>query len=160
MTDPGGAWSEQAGFFRSALLLGLIKGDLAVRWADDVLATGGDVPHAFVEISTTDPDDLSALRHALLALCDERPSPGIVDALLGLVARDLESERRSFPDTVRVLVQLRKFLKIDPALDEQLKAQSVEATMKPDGPVLAEQRVRAWLMQYATAVLAGEAGGR
>ena len=87
-----------------------------------MIARDPDAPPAFVEIASTPPDDLSALRHALYPLCDDRESPSVVRRLIGLVSQDLESGRRSFDDTITVLSQIRRFLKHEPAFDEELKA--------------------------------------
>jgi hypothetical protein len=59
--------------------------------------------------------------------------------------RDLESGKRDFKDTMTVLKQMRGFLKVGAALNEQLKTLGVGVAMSVTG---AEQRVRDWLRQY------------
>lgn len=86
---------EQATFDRAALLLGLIRGDRVIAWADRVLATDSDVTPALVEIATTPADDLTLLRQRLLLVGSERESETVVCALVALVHQDLSSGRRS-----------------------------------------------------------------
>ena len=137
----------QAALYRAALLLGLVRGEEVVRWADALL-DGGAASHQLIDIATTPPDDLTLMRERLLALCDERESPDTVRRLLSLVQKDLASGRRSFTDTMTVLKQLRAFVKVDRSLNEQLKTLGVDVFMAPADSVeraAAEQRVRDWL---------------
>ncbi|HET9830720.1 MAG TPA: hypothetical protein VFP91_03400 [Vicinamibacterales bacterium] len=140
--------AEQATFFRAALLLGLIRGERVVAWADAVLATE-DCPHAaFAEIATTPADDLTVLRQRLLLVGREKESETVVRALAGLVHRDLASGRRTLGDTMTVLKQFRAFVAVGPVLNEQIKTLGVDVAMAaPDTPQRgdAEGRVRAWL---------------
>ena len=133
---------EQAALYRAALLLGLVRGDVVVRWADEIIAHDDNPSAALTEIASTPPDDLTLMRQRLLVLCDERESADVMRALLGLVHADLASGRRSFKDTMTVLKQLRGFLKVDPALNDRLKTLGVDVAMAAPG---AEQRVRDWL---------------
>ena len=136
---------DQAAFYRAALLLGLVRGDVVLQWADDLIARDASPSATLVEIATTPPDDLTVMRQRLLALCDGKESAEVRRALLGLVHRDLVSGRRGFQDTMTVLKQMRGFLKVDAALNEQLKTLGVDVVMAAPG---AEQRVRAWLRQH------------
>jgi hypothetical protein len=141
---------EQAAFYRAALLLGLLRGDVVVGWADDLIARDESPSAALVEIATTPPDDLTMLRQRLLAIGDEKESAAVVGKLLGLVQRDLTSGRRTFKDTMTVLKQLRGFLKLDPALNDQLKTLGLGVALAAAGSTdaaIAEQRVREWLEQ-------------
>jgi hypothetical protein len=145
-------YREQAGFYRAALLLGLVPGKLVVRWADAILARA-DAPPAFVEIATTAAEDLSALREALLAACDEKPSAPVVRAILDLVGRDLKSGRRSVADTMTVLGQLRRFLAIGTAVNEEIKTlelRFIRAKERAEMPDF-ERQVGDWLAQYDAA---------
>jgi hypothetical protein len=147
-------YRDEASFYRAALLLGLVKGETVVAWSDAVIARDPDAPAAFVEISSTAPADLSGLRDALFPLCDPRevPSPAVVRAVLGQVSRDLTVGRRSFNDTMTVLSQVRKFLRVDPATNDALRRLAVDlwqARHNPGGELAsAERRVRDWLRQY------------
>jgi hypothetical protein len=142
-------YREEATFYRAALLLGLIRGAAVVEWSDAVLARDPNAPAAFAEIASTPADDLSGMRHALFPLCDDREPPTVIRSILGLVRKDLESGRRAFDDTVNVLSQVRRFLKLDAATDESLKALLVDvwqARHNPGGDLTsAEARVREWL---------------
>src|SRR5689334_9276812 len=110
--------AEQATFFRAALLLGLIRGDRVVAWADTVIATESSPPEAFAEISTTPAEDLTLLRQRLLLVGSEKESETVVRALASLVHRDLASGRRTIGDTMTVLKQLRAFVAVGPLLNE------------------------------------------
>jgi hypothetical protein len=151
-------YAEQATFFRAALLLGLIRGGAVVEWSDTVLANDAQAPAAFVEIASTHPGDLTALRHALYPLCADRESMSVVQRLLGVVSQDLDSGRRSFDDTVRVLSQVRRFLKLDPATDDRLKTLLVDVWRARHAlggePASAESKVRAWLADHAKSITA------
>jgi hypothetical protein len=145
-------YREEATFYRAALLLGLIRGDAVVKWSDAVLARESDAPPAFAEIASTPPDDLSAMRHALYPLCDDRESPSVVRKIFGRISQDLLSGRRTFDDTVTVLSQVRKFLKLEPATNEALKTLLVsvwQARHHLGGDMAdAETRVREWLREH------------
>jgi len=146
------AYAEQASFYRAALLLGLIRGDRAIAWADEVLAGDSSAPAAFAELATTEPDDLTAMRERLFEIGGGKESATVVLRLLGLVQTDLASGRRSFADTMTILKQLRAFVAVGPDLNEQVKSLGVGvAIAKPDSPerAAAEQCVRDWLLQYA-----------
>jgi hypothetical protein len=147
-----GAYGEQAALFRAALLLGLVQGREVVGWADQVLAGDAAAPAPFVDLATTPPGDLTLLRERLLEVCGPGEPEVVVRRLLGLVQRDLLSGRRSFPDTMTVLKQLRAFVKVTRELNEHLKALGVAVALAPPASTqagAAEQRVRAWLEEWA-----------
>jgi hypothetical protein len=136
---------DEAAFYRAALLLGLVRGEDVVRWADDAIGREGTAPPALMEISITDPGDLTVLRQRLFEISGEGESAGVVRRLFGLAHAQLSSGRRSFADTMTVLKQLRAFLKLDRDLNEHLKSLGVDVALGRDG---AEQRVRDWLRQH------------
>ncbi len=144
-------YTEQATFFRAALLLGLVRGTAVVQWSDAVLARDPDAPAPFVDIASTSPDDLSALRHALYPLCTDRESAAVVHGIIGLVSQDLTSGRRSFDDTITVLSQVRRFMKLDSATDDSLKTLLVEVWRARHGLGadwdVAQLHVSEWLRQ-------------
>lgn len=145
------AYIEQATFFRAALLLGLIRGERVIGWADRVLASDDAAPEAFADIATTAASDLTLLRQRLLLVGSERESEAVVRGLAGLVHRDLASGRRAINDTMTVLKQLRAFVKTTPALNDTLKTLGVGFAMTAPGSperVEAEARVRAWLAEH------------
>jgi hypothetical protein len=142
---------EQATFYRAALLLGLIRGDRVIAWADGMLASDPEVPPPFAEIATTPSDDLTLLRQRLLLVGSEAESEAVVRALTGLVHRDLASGRRSMGDTMTVLKQLRAFIKVTPTLNDRLKTLGVDVAMTAPGSperTAAEARVRGWLVEH------------
>jgi hypothetical protein len=144
--------TEQATFFRAALLLGLIRGERVVAWADTVIAAEPSPPEAFTEIAATAPADLTLLRQRLLLVGPEKESEAVVRALAGLVHRDLESGRRTIGDTMTVLKQFRAFVGVGPVLNEQIKTLGVDVAMSPPNTperAAAEERVRTWLALHA-----------
>ena len=149
-------YGERATFYRAALLLGLIRGDIVIAWADEVLTSDGGVPPAFAEIATTPAEDLTLLRQRLLLVGSDKESDAVVRALTGLVHQDLASGRRTIGDTMTVLKQLRAFIKVTPALNDRLKTLGVDVAMTTPGSherADAEARVRAWLAEHERDVL-------
>jgi len=118
-SDDGG-YAEAATYLRTALLLGLISPEDAVAWADAVISEDA-APPAIVYTLALTPPELSAVREALRPLAFPAESPRVIEAVLGLAARDLLGGRRNPDDTLRVLTQLRRFVKLDAGLDEEIK---------------------------------------
>jgi len=145
-------YAEHATYYRAALLLGLIRGERVVAWADEVIAANPSPPPlAFAEIATCAPDDLTSLRRQLLLVGREKESGAVVRALVGLVHHDLVSGRRTLRDTMTVLKQLRAFVAVSPAVNEQLKTLGVDMAMSPPATRMreeAEHRVRTWLAEF------------
>ncbi len=112
--------TAEAGLHRTRLLLGLTNGAAVIAWADARILELADVPAALIEVAVTPPDDLSALRHALLPLADEIESPALVEQILRDVAGDLVAGRRSPADTTTVLSQMRRMLPLPSAVDAEL----------------------------------------
>jgi hypothetical protein len=143
--------NEEAAFYRAALLLGLIRGEEVIRWADEVIASDESAPPAFADIATTPPDDLTALRRRLFDAGGGVESQAVVRKVIGLIHRDLSSGRRGLQDTMTVLKQLRAFVAVDRALNEHLKTLGVDMFVAAPGSqarTAAEQRVRDWLKQH------------
>jgi hypothetical protein len=144
---------ERAAFYRAALFLGLVDGATVVRWADDTLSRTATVPAAFVEIASTPPGDLTALRLALLDLCGEQGPTRVVTAVLGLIGRHLSSGRRSLGDTMTVLKQFRGSVRLAPETADalrQFEVQFARALLTGDLTTL-ETRLYPWLGRYAGA---------
>src|SRR5205814_865172 len=112
------AHAEDAAFYRAALLLGLLRGQTVIDWADQILGSESAPPAGFVDIATTPPDDLTLLRERLFAVAGPKESPAVVRRVIGLVQEDLASGRRSFQDTMTVLKQLRAFVTVDRDVNE------------------------------------------
>ena len=58
-------YSLQATYYRTALLLGIVRGDLVKNWADEIIERDPEPPPAFFDLVTVRAHDLSALRLAL-----------------------------------------------------------------------------------------------
>src|SRR5436190_11137219 len=126
-------WSEEASFYRAALLLGLIRGGEVIHWADEVIHREPSAPAGLFELSTTSPDDLTTLRRRLFEAGGDSDSGAVVRRLLGLIQRDLATGRRGVHDTMTVLKQLRAFVKVDRELNEQLKTLGVDVALASQG---------------------------
>jgi hypothetical protein len=137
--------------YRAALLLGLLRGDGVIKLADSIIASDEEAAPAFVEIAATPATDVTSLRHALLNVCDDNQSESVVRRVLGLVARDLASGRRTFKDTRLVLRQMRHFLRLSPSLVDRLNAFAVDsytAAESADEAIQVERRITEWLDQF------------
>ena len=88
-------YSLEATYYRTALLLGLIRGDIVLRWAEHVIQQDPDPLPAFFEVVSVPPVDWSALRHALWPLVREPAPPAVLDSILGLLHEDLATGRES-----------------------------------------------------------------
>ena len=143
---------DQATFYRAALLLGLVRGDEVVRWADAELARAQNPPAALCDVALTPTGDgsaLTALRAALRPLADEREPPAVVERLLRNVTEDFSSGRRNARDTITLLGQMRDSVVMSDELREQLHPFSIQnmfASVGAKGSIGdVEARLREWL---------------
>jgi hypothetical protein len=129
-------YARQATYYRTGLLLGMVRGDEVVRWAEEAIAAAA-VPHRpLLEIVSTPPGDLSALRHALWPLVVDPEPAAVVEALLGRLDADLTSGERNAGDTITIVRQIRSMLRLPRDLYDGLNA------------ALVAQAVPAWLSGY------------
>ncbi len=136
--------SEQATYYRTALLLGLVRDDRVHAWAERVIELEPEPPPAFFEIVSVAPGDLSGLRHALWPLVID-PEPAVVlDALFAAVHSDLTNGRRGLADTLTVLRQMRSMLKLPVPVYAGLNAALVAHADNPQGAVISS-----WLRSFA-----------
>jgi hypothetical protein len=119
--------TDRAAFYRTALLLGLLRGERVVQWADAEIARSATPLPLFVELATTSPDDLTTMRQVLFGLSGENPSVEVIQAVLGLIGQHLASCRRSVTDTVTVLGQLRGLVRLPPDLVDDLRRFELES---------------------------------
>lgn len=138
-------YSLEATYYRTALLLGLIRGETVHRWAERIIEQDPEPPPAFFEVVSAQPADLSALRDALWTLV-AKPEPAMVlEAVLRLVHEDLASGRRGYADTLTILRQMRSMLRLPPDLYASLNAALVASvTESIRGLPIVE-----WLQQFA-----------
>ncbi|MFI5310348.1 MAG: hypothetical protein ACHQQ3_03880 [Gemmatimonadales bacterium] len=145
-------YHRQASFHRAALLLGLVRGETVVKWAEGVIEHDAQVPPPMFDVASTPPGDLTALRHALEPLADETDAPCVIRAILDFARRDLESGRRDTGDTVTILAQIRRFLTVPSVIIDELDTFQEDFMLASAGVVgdvaNVDQRVRAWLAQY------------
>jgi len=144
-------YSLEATYYRTALLLGLIRGEAVHRWAEQVIEKDPEPPVAFFEVVSALPADLSALRDALWPLV-AKPEPAIVlEAVLRLVHEDLASGHRGYADTLTILRQMRGMLRLPSGLYASLNAALVASvTESTRGLSIVE-----WLQQFAGSELPG-----
>lgn len=147
-------YAETATYLRTALLLGLIIPEQAIAWADSVIHNDPTPPALIYTLALTAPE-LSAVREALRPLALVAEPSSVIAAALGLAARDLASGRRNVDDTLRVLSQLRRFVKLDPHLDAEIKNLVAEhmlaiAGIRPERLEAIRARVASLMAGYAT----------
>ena len=146
------SYSKHATFYQTALLLGLVTGESVVAWADHVLVADPDAPPAFVDLSITPPDQLSAMRHVLRRMAEATERPSTVRAVLDLVHRDLASGRRSPADTMRVIAHIRRELPLPVPIESELDTFEDDHMLAVAGVAGAtgslETRLRTWLAQF------------
>ena len=135
----------EATYYRTALLLGLVKGDRVHRWAERLIERETDPPAPLFEVVSTAPGDLSGLRHALWPLVVDPEPLAVLQALLGLLSADLTNHRRSLADTLTILRQMRSMLRLPPSLYADLTAALVEYAHQG----AQEGTLAAWLRQFA-----------
>ena len=135
--------SRAATYYRTALLLGLIRGCEVHQWAEQVIAGEPKPAAAFVDLMSVPVDDLSEMRHALWPLVIDPPPSDVLDSILGLVQSQLAEGRRSVEDTVTVLRQIRSMIKMSRELYDALGA----ALIAHDGDP-ATGSIGGWLRQF------------
>jgi hypothetical protein len=143
----------QATFLRTALLLGLITPQRVIEWCDGVIHEESSPAPGFFALALTRPE-LTAVRDALRPLAMPTEPPSVVVALLGVIARDLQSGYRSPEDTVRVLIQFRKYVKLEREIAAEIASLEQQHMLAEAGlrPSLDEvhQSVREFLRSYNT----------
>ena len=138
--------SHDATYYRTALLLGLIRGDVVHEWAHHVIERETNPPQAFFEIVSVPADDLSGVRNALYPLAVEPPPPEILEAILGLLYRELASGARGYADTLIIVRQMRSMLRLPQSLYTALNEALVAQAQAPQGGALVR-----WLQSFAEA---------
>ena len=136
--------SLQATYYRTALLLGLIRGEVVHEWAERVIANDPKPPSAFIDIISVPIDDLSEMRHALWPLVIDPPPLEVLQAVLGSIRQELWSGRRQLADALMILRQMRSMLKLPPDLYADLNAALVAHASDPQA-----QSIAHWLQRFA-----------
>jgi hypothetical protein len=136
-------YSLEATYYRTALLLGLIRGEVVHRWAEQAIEREPEPLPELIEIVSASPTDLSALRHALWPLVIEPAPREVFEAVFGLIHADLAAGRRGVTDTLTILRQIRGMLRLPPSIYAELNATLVAYA---DGRAAA---IAEWLGQFA-----------
>ena len=148
-------YSQEASFYRSALLLGLTTGDAVIAWADNIIANDAEAAEKFLDLSMIPSHDLSELRHALEPISAREDSVAMLRALFDIARRDLENGRRSAADTVTVVAQARSFLKLPMEISREVDQFAKDHMLAGAGIIHdkndVETRLRAWLAQFENA---------
>jgi hypothetical protein len=142
--------TDRAAFYRTALLLGLLRGERVVQWADDEIARSTTPLLLFVELATTPPDDLTAMRQVLFGLSGESPSVAVIQAVLGLIGQHFASGGRSVTDTVTVLGQLRGMVRLPPDIVDDLRRLELESmrTARSGDTATLQAMVSRWIEPF------------
>jgi hypothetical protein len=138
-------YSLGATYYRTALLLGLVRGEVVQAWAEQAIEREPELPRELVEVVSVPPTDLSALRQALWPLVAEPEPREVLEAMLGLLHADLSSGRRGLSDTLTVLRQMRSMLRLPAPLYADLNSALVAYSASGgQAGVIVE-----WLAQFA-----------
>ena len=137
------AIAEVATFYRTALLLGLVRGDIVHQWAEQVIANDAKPPAALIDLIGVPVDDLSEMRHALWPLVIDPPPLDVLHVVLGLLHEDLAGGRRQLTDTITILRQMRSMVKLPAALYGELNDMLVTHEVSPNARLMAD-----WLQPF------------
>ena len=137
-------YSLEATYFRTALLLGMVRGVAVHHWAGEVIERDADPPSAFFEIVSVAATDLSALRHALWPLVVEPEPRSVVERLFARLHADLGSGERSSTETVQILRQMRSMVRMPRDLYDAMNAALAAHATRSDQGVLPR-----WLQDFA-----------
>jgi len=105
-----------------ALLLGVVRGEVVHRWAEQAIEREPEPPRELIEVLSIPATDLSAMRYALWPLVAEPEPLEVLEALLGLLAADLSSGRRGLMDTLTVLRHMRSMVRLPAPMYADLNA--------------------------------------
>ena len=139
----------EATYFRTALLLGLVRGDAVHQWADAAIAREAEPAAALVAVASTSMHDLSGLRDALWPLVVEPDPLEVLHAVLEKAYADLADNRRSEADTVTVLRQFRSMVKLPRPLYDDLGSALVAYAAERDGEARPDGAIAVWLSRFA-----------
>jgi hypothetical protein len=144
MTDR--LYSLEATYYRTALLLGLVRGDTVHRWAEQAIDRTVEPAPAFFEIVSVPAGDLTGLRNALWPLVIDPEPPAVLDAIFGLLHAELVADRRAPEDTLTILRQMRSMLRLPPAVYAALNAILISYANDPKRSVIGK-----WLGTFSRA---------
>lgn len=146
-------YAEAATFLRTALLLGLIKPEDAIAWADDVVRHDPAPPSIVLTLAITAPE-LSSVREVLRPLAFDTEPSSVIHAVLGLAARDLARGRRGIDDTLQVFSQCRALLRLEPGLAREIAVLQMQHMVARSGDDAARlEQIRASVVALASRFL-------
>lgn len=146
-------YAEAATFLRTALLLGLLKPEDAIAWADEIVRHDPAPASSVLTLAITTPE-LSTVREVLRPLAFASEPSSVIDAVLGLAARDLARGRRGVDDTLQVFSQCRAFLKLEPRLADEIALLQMQHMVARSGDDAARlEQLRARVVELASRFL-------
>ena len=153
MSEHGSPYQQLASYYRAALLLGLVSGDVVIAWADSIIASDSDAPQSLLDLAMIPPGDLSELRHALFPVAAPTESLATIRALFDRARAELESGQRSPLDTITVLRQARSFLKLPTNMHDEVALLQNDHMLATAGVIGSTDavvvRLHTWLAQFA-----------
>ena len=150
-TPPGLPVTATASFYHTTLLLGLLPGDPVVKWAETYIEQHETAPSPFFDIVSTPAGDITALRYALHDLCNGTVSPEVLRSVFTLIRAQYTDGKRSFDDTMRVLFQVRYFLKLEKPLADTINTfeTDYESAVHNGATTGLEKNIAVWLKQIS-----------
>ena len=141
----------EATFYRTALLLGIVRGEAVHRWAARAIEREPNPPRPFVDVVSVPASHLSELRHALWPMVVDPEPEAVLAAIFRVLHKDLVSGARGLTDTIAILRQMRSMLRLPPALYTDLNAALVS-----QGEARSPARLALWLEQRAAGAIVSE----
>jgi hypothetical protein len=141
--------SLDATFFRTALLLGMVKGDIVLRWADELIARAPAPSEPLIELATVPVLDLSGLRHALWPLVIDPPPLEVLEAILARLHADLAAGSRGETDTLAIVRQIRSMVRLPRGLYADLNEMLVAYDAAAQARVVLETWLRRFVRPHA-----------
>ena len=135
----------EATFYRSALLLGIVRGEAVHRWATRAIERDPNPPRSLVDVVSVPASDLSELRHALWPMVVDPEPEAVLRAIFRLLSDDLASDARGLNDTIAILRQMRSMLRLPPRIYADLNAALVAHAVEVAG----SGGLATWLEQQA-----------
>ena len=136
--------SFEADVLRTALLLGLVREQEIIAWADALLLAGVGPHDALAEVALARPE-LTAVREALHPLTDPPDPERLPTALLAFLAADPGVAHLGARDRIAILGQLRREHRLSPSLEAAVKQLELASTDTALSKQSLDDEVTAWL---------------
>lgn len=144
------SYAIEATYYRTALLLGLIRGKVVHRWAERAIEQEAAPPQPLIDVVSASPDDLSGLRNALWPIVRDPEPREVLEAILGLLYADLKENRRGLADTLTIVRQMRSMLRLPADMYADLNATLVAHVAESEP----RRAIITWLRRFERSTLA------